>query len=101
MTPANWLRSSALAHLARRPRWSPAELEATRELARQVLAVGNKVNQIAHALNIVIRSASITAAKEAAELVDAALRRLAAVMTSNFDRRPAGRRAASSGTRCA
>jgi hypothetical protein len=89
-SPANWLRSLALVHLAKRPQWNPAELDALRELAREVRAIGNNVNQIAHAMNMAVQSDERpphqgTAAREAAELVRFELRRLAAVMTGNFD----------------
>ena len=51
-SPASWLRSLGIVHLARRPQWSPAELDALRELAREVRAIGNNVNQVAHALGL-------------------------------------------------
>ena len=89
-SPANWLRSLGLAHLARRPQWSPAELDALRDLSREVLAIGNNVNQIAHAMNMAVQTGKYPpqqgiAAREATELVRFELRRLAAVMTGNFD----------------
>ena len=89
-SPANWLRSLALVHLTRRPQWSPAELDALRELTREVRAIGNNVNQIAHAMNMAVQAGECpphegSAAREATELVRFELRRLAAVMTGNFD----------------
>jgi hypothetical protein len=89
-SPANWLRSLALVHLAKRPQWNVAELDALRELAREVRAIGNNVNQIAHVMNMAVQTGEYPpqqgiAAREATELVRFELRRLAAVMTGNFD----------------
>ena len=92
-SPAHWLRSLALVHLSRRPQWNLAELDALRDLAREIRAIGNNVNQIAHAMNVAVQSGEcpphggIVAreAREASELVRFELRRLAAVMTGNFD----------------
>ena len=89
-SPANWLRSLALVHLAKRPQWSPAELDALRDLAREVRAIGNNVNQIAHAMNVAVQTGECprhqgVAAREATELVRFEMRRLVAVMTGNFD----------------
>ena len=89
-TPANWVRSLAIVHLAGKPQWNSAELDALRELAREIAAIGNNVNQIAHALNVAVHTGQYPpgqgdAAREAAELVRFELRRLAAVMTGNFD----------------
>ena len=89
-SPANWLRSLALVHLTKRPQWNPSELDALRELAREIRAIGNNVNQIAHALNAAVQVGAYPpyqggAAREAAELVKFELRRVAAVMTGNFD----------------
>ena len=89
-SPANWIRSLALAHLARRPQWNPAELEALRALFGELRAIGNNVNQMAHALNIAVTTGDYppeqgTAAKEAAERIRLEMRRVAAVITGNFD----------------
>jgi hypothetical protein len=89
-SPANWLRSLALVHLARRPQWNPAELDALRDLAREVRAIGNNLNQIAHAMNMAVQAGESPphqgiAAREASELVRFELRWLAAMMTGNFD----------------
>ena len=89
-SPANWLRSLALVHLAKRPQWNPSELDALRELAREIRAIGNNVNQIAHALNAAAQAGAYPpyqggAAREAAELVRFEMRRVVAVMTGNFD----------------
>ena len=88
-SPANWLRSLAIVHLMRRPQWNAAELDALRELFRELRAIGNNVNQIAHALNIATQTGLYppqqgTAAREAAELVRLEMRRVVAVMTGNF-----------------
>ena len=88
-SPANWLRSLAIVHLARRPQWNPAELEALRDLFRELRTIGNNVNQIANMLNSgpdnrQYSSKQGTAAYEAADLVRAEMRRVVAVMTGNF-----------------
>lgn len=46
-TPANWLRSLALAHLTRRPQWGPAETELLRDLFRELRRIGTNINQLA------------------------------------------------------
>lgn len=89
-SPANWLRSLALVHLARRPQWNPAELEALRELFGELRAIGNNVNQMAHALNIALVTSDYppeqgSAAREAAERVRLEMRRVVALMTGNFE----------------
>lgn len=89
-SPANWLRSLALVHLARRPQWNPAELEALRALFRELRAIGNNVNQVAHVLNTAAHTGMYppgqgAAAKEAAELVKLEMRRVVAAITGNFD----------------
>ena len=89
-TPANWLRSLALAHLGRRPQWNPAEVEALRDLFVEVRRIGNNVNQIARAMNAAAHTGEYPpyqgeAARDAAELVRAEMRRIVAVMTGNFD----------------
>ena len=89
-TPANWLRSLAIVHLSRRPQWSPVEVEALREVFRELRAIGNNINQIARSLNVSVLAGDLTEmqgadAKEAAELVHYEMRRVTAVMTGNFD----------------
>lgn len=89
-TPANWMRSLALVHLARRPQWNPAELDALREVFTELRRIGNNVNQVARALNTAAHTGEYPAgqgqeAREAAELIRAEMRRVVAVMTGNFD----------------
>ena len=89
-TPANWLRSLALVHLQRRPQWNTVEIEMLREVFRELRAIGNNVNQIARALNLAAISGlpsemEGSAAKEAAERVQAEMRRVTAIITGNFD----------------
>lgn len=89
-TPANWLRSLAIVHLSRKPQWNEAEVEALRDLFREVRQIGNNVNQIARAMNVAVQSGVFPphqhlAVEEAAEAVRAEMRRIVAVMTGNFD----------------
>jgi hypothetical protein len=89
-SPANWIRSLALVHLARRPQWNPAELEALRALFGELRAIGNNINQMAHALNIAVTTGDYppeqgTAAREAAERIRLEMRRVVAAITGNFD----------------
>ena len=89
-TPANWIRSLAFTHLARRPQWNDAEVQELRKLYVEVRRIGNNVNQIAHALNIAALSGDCPpdqgeAALEAIKLLRSEMRRIVAVMTGNFD----------------
>jgi uncharacterized protein YukE len=89
-TPANWLRSLAIVHLSRKPQWNAAEVEALRDLFREVRQIGNNVNQIARAMNVAVQSGVFPphqhlAVAEAAEAVRAEMRRIVAVMSGNFD----------------
>ena len=89
-TPANWLRSLALVHLMRRPQWNSEELTALRELSSDIRAIGNNLNQIARALNVAVQSGVYPphqggAAREGGILVRHEMRRLAAIMTGNFE----------------
>jgi hypothetical protein len=89
-SPANWLRSLAIVHLARRPQWSAAELDELREVFRELRRIGNNVNQIARALNVAVLKGEYPqhqgeAAREAADAVRAEMRRVVAVMTGNFE----------------
>ena len=88
-TPANWLRSLAVVHLARRPQWSQAEVTELRAVFTELRRIGNNVNQIAHALNVAALAGECPreqggAALEAAEAVRVETRRVVAVMTGNF-----------------
>jgi hypothetical protein len=89
-SPANWLRSLALVHLTKRPQWNDAEMDALRGIAAELRRIGGNINQIARAIN----NAQLTGqypqhqgieVKEAAEILRYETRRLAAVMTGNFD----------------
>lgn len=89
-SPANWIRSLALVHLARRPQWNPAELEALRVLFGELRAIGHNINQMAHVLNIAVTTGDYppeqgTAAREAAERIQWEMRRVVAAITGNFD----------------
>lgn len=89
-TPANWVRSLAVSHLARRPQWTPAEIEAMRDIFNELRKIGNNVNQIARAMNVAALSGEYPpyqgeAAKEAVEIVRAEMRRITAVITANYD----------------
>jgi len=90
VTPSTWVRALALAHLARRPQWNPAELDALRDLAAEVRRIGANVNQVARALNVAVAREEYPpyqgeAAREAAELVRSELRRVVSVLSGNWD----------------
>lgn len=89
-SPANWVRSLALVHLARRPQWNAAELEALREVFRELRRVGTNVNQIARVMNGAIETGNYPpyqggAVREAAQIIRSDMRRVVAMMTGNFD----------------
>ncbi|MCE3589971.1 hypothetical protein LXJ59_25610, partial [Escherichia coli] len=42
-SPANWLRSLALFHLARKPQWNAAELDALRDIFGELRRIGGNV----------------------------------------------------------
>jgi hypothetical protein len=89
-SPANWIRSLAIVHLAGKPQWNPAELDELRGLFRELRAIGNNVNQIARALNVAVQTGEYPphqgrAAKEAADLVRYEMRRVVAVMSGKSD----------------
>lgn len=89
-TPANWLRSLAIGHLMRRPQWNGAEIAELRAVFTELRRIGNNVNQIAHAANAAALAGEVhpgqgDAALAAAEAIRVETRRVAAVMTANFD----------------
>jgi uncharacterized protein YukE len=91
-TPANWLRSLALVHLGRQPQWNQAEVDALRELFRELRSIGTNVNQIAHAMNSAAYTGRQTVpdhvalvVQDASERLRLEMRRVVAVMTGNFD----------------
>ena len=89
-TPANWLRSLALAHLSRRPQWNDAEVEALRDVFVELRRIGNNVNQIARALNVAAHTGEMPmgqgqAAREAAENVAAEVRRIGGLAVGNLE----------------
>jgi len=89
-TPTNWVRSLALVHLMQRPQWNRAELDEIREVAREARRIGANVNQIARAVNVAAMEGQCPpdagqAAKDAAEEMNAVTRRLAGIVTGNFD----------------
>lgn len=91
-TPASWLRSLAIVHLGGRPQWNEAELEALREAGQELCRIGNNLSQIARALNVAAHTREYPpqqgeAAKDAAEMIRAALLRLLAIYSGNFDSR--------------
>ena len=89
-SPANWLRSLALVHLTQRPQWNPAELAALRDLFQAIAAIDSKVTHIAQVVEGGVEAGAYppeqgVAAREAVSLVQHEMRRVAAVMTGNFD----------------
>ncbi|GAC1427814.1 MAG: hypothetical protein NVSMB6_27940 [Burkholderiaceae bacterium] len=89
-SPANWVRSLVLVHLARRPEWNGAELDALREMSQELREIRSDVTRMAQVLQDAVRTGACPveqglAAKEAAERVRNEMRRLAAVMTGNYD----------------
>ncbi len=89
-TPANWIRSLAIGHLARRPQWNDAEVLELRAVFTELRRIGNNVNQIAYAVNAAALAGNCPpgqgdAALAAADAVRAETRRIVAVMTGNFD----------------
>ncbi len=90
VTPSTWVRALAVAHLARKPQWNPAEVDALRDLFAEVRRIGANVNQVARAMNVAVArgeypSRQGEAVKEAAELVRSEMRRVVAVMSGNWD----------------
>jgi uncharacterized protein YukE len=89
-SPANWIRSLAIVHLARKPQWNGAGEEALRELGRELARIGNNVNQIARAINAAEHTGDYpphqgVAVREAAELIRYEMRRVVAVLSGEFD----------------
>lgn len=89
-TPANWIRSLALVHLARRPQWNEAELDLLRQVFRELRRIGHNVNQIARAMNEARASGyfppdGTRVVEETGERIRSEMRRVVAVMTGNFD----------------
>ncbi len=89
-TPANWMRSLALVHLQKRPEWNHEELELFRDVGRELRRIGVNINQIAAGVNAAALIGECPpgqgeAAERATELVRYEIRRLAAVVTGNFD----------------
>ncbi|AXJ97447.1 hypothetical protein DM480_17295 (plasmid) [Sphingomonas sp. FARSPH] len=88
-SPANWLRSLALFHLARKPQWNAAELDALRDIFGELRRIGGNVNQIARAMNVATETGAYPPyqgglVREAALLARLEMRRVVAVMTGNF-----------------
>lgn len=86
-TSANWLRSLALAHLTRRPQWGPQEVEALRDLFREVRRIGVNVNQIAQRANEAAQAGlhshfAADQAREASQLIASELRKLGKVIAA-------------------
>ena len=89
-TAANWVRSLTVVHLSGRPQWSANELNELRTISDHLRRIGSDINVIAGIINSAVRTGAYPpeqglAVKEAAELVRYEVRRLAAVMTGNFD----------------
>ena len=90
MTPTAWVRSLTLVHLNKAPEWNPEDREALRAIGRELRKIGTNINQIAHAANAAAQVGLCPpeqgdAALQAAELVRYEMRRLAGVVTGNFD----------------
>lgn len=88
-SPANWLRSLALAHLTRTPHWNPNELQALRDVFTELRRIGVNLNQVAHALNLAVKAGQVPleGAQEAQWATDAVrveMRRVVGLMTGNF-----------------
>lgn len=89
-SPASWLRSLAIVHLAKKPQWNAVELEELREVFKELRRIGSNVNQIARALNVAVQSGVYpphqgVAAERAAEAIRDDMRRVVAMITANFD----------------
>lgn len=89
-TPANWVRSLELVHLANKPQWTPAEQDALRELFHDVRRVGTNINQIAHAMNVAAQKGHYPVLQgrlvfDAAKIIQWEMRRIVGIMHGNFD----------------
>ena len=89
-TAANWVRSLTVVHLSAKPQWSENELGELRTISHHLRRIGSDINVIAGIINGAARTGAYppeqgSAVKEAAELVRYEVRRVAAVMTGNFD----------------
>src|SRR5215471_16527479 len=89
-TAANWVRSLTVVHLSGRPQWSANELNELRTISDHLRRIGSDINVIAGIINGAVRTGTYPpeqglAVKAAAELVRFEVRRVAAVMTGNFD----------------
>ena len=87
-SPANWLRSLALAHLSGSPQWNDAELQALRDVFVELRRIGNNVNQIARALNAGLQTGELPssqgqAAKDAVDIIASEVRRVGELAASN------------------
>lgn len=87
-TPANWLRSLALAHLSQRPQWNEAEVKVLRDVYIELRRIGNNLNQIARALNVAVQTGDYPegqghAAKQAADDISQEVRRVGGLVAAN------------------
>lgn len=88
-TPANWLRSLAIVHLARTPQWSPDEQEMLRAVFVEVRSIASGVQGLVRTLGSGDDGERLSGAardvQEAADAVRVEMRRLVAVLSGNFD----------------
>jgi hypothetical protein len=89
-TAANWVRSLTVVHLSGTAQWSANELNELRTISHHLRRIGSDINVIAGIINGAVRTGAYppeqaSAVKEGAELVRYEVRRVAAVMTGNFD----------------
>ena len=82
-TPANWLRSLAVAQLARRPQWTPAEVQALRDVFAALRSISADMTRLAETSASGQQAAPALA--EAASAVRTEMRRVVAMMTGNLD----------------
>ena len=89
-SPANWIRSLALVHLSHRPQWNAAEVEALRDVFRELRLIGRRIDGMAEALGTAVQAGQCPpdegdALREVAHQVRSEMRRVVAVMSGNFD----------------